>query len=287
MSRTASSSELFLPFGNKAAAAASGKRPTRLYVFAHAGGSARTFAPWARLLAPDIEVIGVEFPGHGSRMLEAPLSDVHEMAAVFVHELQVRELQVRELQVREGLAVDAAQPWALYGHSLGASIAYEAARLLASHPIHAPGHLLLGAMRAPHLPRTMPSIAHLPDDDFLRAVQESYGGVPEAVLAEPELLEIVLPALRADFIAYETYTPASLAPLSCPMTVFAGMSDPIIDEAEVAAWSHHTSGPFQMHALPGDHFFLGPCREQVLGILRSTLHGVELARDGLRTQQPQ
>ncbi len=241
---------LFLRFGSPRS---SGKM--RLYTFAHAGASARTFASWAALLGAEIEVFGVEFAGHGSRGLEEPVTSVHAMA----HEVAGAIEQAGD-----------PRPFAFYGHSLGALVAYEAARLLEESPWR-PRHLFIGAMRAPHLPRTTTAVAHLADEEFLLAIQERFGGIPQAVLNEPELMAMILPAMRADFVAYEDYVHGEGQVLSCPVTAFAGKRDPIVPVASVARWADHTTGPFEIHTVAGDHFFLTECREQVLGVVARCL----------------
>lgn len=243
----------------------------RLYCFPHAGGTAAIYAPWATLLAPEIEICAVEQPGHGTRMGEEPLEALDAMVQQLLP-------QLCELQSDE-------RPFAFYGHSLGAVIAYETALALEDleqrdrrtgnqsgiTPFFALRHLFVGAARAPHLPPVLPALSHLDQEAFIAAVQQRYGGISEAVLAEPELLEMILPPMRADFTAYENYRDHAQAPLSCPVTAFAGELDPVVREAAVAAWGDHTSGSFRFHRIPGDHFFLAEHREQVLGIVSRSL----------------
>lgn len=244
----------------------------RLYCFAHAGGTAATFAQWGRLLAPDIEVYAVEQPGHGTRMNEEPLTDVAEMARAILPDLI--DMQSDRL------------PFAFYGHSLGAVVAYELALAMCHNERKAAGssytpserwpqltlqHLFVGAVRAPHLPPVLPPVSHLDQAEFLITVQQRYGGISDAVLAEPELLEMILPPLRADFAAYEAYFHADRQRLTCPVTAFAGSLDPVVRSESVAAWADHTSGPFRFHTVPGDHFFLAAYREQVLGLIARVL----------------
>ena len=256
----------FLRFGKAGA-----QTRMRLYCFAHAGGTAAIYAPWARLLSPDIEIYAVELPGHGTRMDEEPLKDVAEMARHLLPQICEQQADRR--------------PFAFYGHSLGAVVAYETALALQDlassdryqyassrqGPLLALQHLFIGAARAPHLPRMLPALSHLDQQAFLEGVRHRYGGISEAVLAEPELLEMILPPLRADFAAYENYQHQARVLLTCPVTAFAGTRDPVVQESAVTAWADHTSGPFRLHAIPGDHFFLAEHREQVLGIVSRAL----------------
>ena len=240
----------FLTFSATAPAPA---HQPRLYCFAYAGGAASVYAPWARALAPQIAVLGVELPGHGSRFQETPHESVAKMSA----------------GIAEAIASeDSDAPFAFYGHSLGAVVAFETAQLLAQR---GPAHLFIGAARAPHLPPTVPAISHLPSMEFLQAVQERYGGLPAALFEEPELLELVLPVLRADFKAYEGYRCPEPRALNCPVTAFHGATDPVVRGAAVHEWALVTSHAFQMETLPGDHFFLNTNREALLAHIRQRI----------------
>jgi surfactin synthase thioesterase subunit len=165
-------------------------------------------------------------------------------------------------------------PFVLYGHSLGAVVAFETALLLQRTGRTAgPIHLFVGAARGPHLPPPVPAISHLPQDEFLDAVQHRYGGLPAALFEEPELLELVLPILRSDFRAYENYlytgslATGSLA-LACPVTAFHGANDPIVRSADVSEWSRMTATGFKMEVVEGDHFFLNTHRDVLLAHVR-------------------
>jgi len=255
------SGSAFLRFDNSGANARA-----RLVCFAHAGGTASVYAQWPKLLAPTLEVIAVELPGHGTRLMEEPLDDVLAMAK-----------SVAEEFVKLG-----PKPFAFYGHSLGGLVAYETARLLAQMDAGVPVHLFVGASRPPHAPPVLPAISHLEREDFLEAVQERYGGIPDAVLNEPELIDMVLPAMQGDFVAYEWYRHAEGVPPEFPITAFVGSEDPVVGRDLACEWERHTSGPFQLQVVPGDHFFLGESRETVLAaisttVLRTLEHGATAA----------
>ncbi len=249
-----SSQEPFLTFTG--AAPVDGNRP-RLYCFPYAGGASSAFAPWARMLAPQISVLGVELPGHGSRFSETPFDSVSEMAEDAADAIASSESDA---------------PFALYGHSLGAVVAFETAQILQrmAKGKHArpPIHLFVGAARAPHLPTVLTPISHLPQKDFLDAVQRRYGGLPAALFDEPELLEMVLPVLRADFKAYEDYRYADSSILECPVTGFHGSLDPVVRNAAMSEWSRVTDGSFRLYIVDGDHFFLNTCKEVLLAAVR-------------------
>lgn len=254
------------PFLNFASGNFRGNVPAgcRLMTFVHAGGSASAYAQWPKQLSSAIQVTGVEMPGHGMRVLEQPLVGVPEMAQEVASAIQA--LPGSEI------------PLAFYGHSLGALVAFETARLLGAEAGSAPVHLFVGSAQAPQLPRAAVNITHLEEDEFLLAVQHRYGGIPAAVLEEPELLEMIMPAMRADFTAFETYRYAPGPALPCPITVFLGKHDPLIRESAGAGWSDHTSGSFRLHVVPGDHFFLAESGQQVLQVISSALIGSGVAQ---------
>jgi surfactin synthase thioesterase subunit len=195
---------------------------------------------WASKLQPEIQVLAVQTPGHGIRFAEHPYFTIPEIVADVVTNLPI---------------VDG-QPFALYGHSLGAVVAFEVARQLRREGKPGPCHLFAGGARPPHFGPVEPRLHDLDEQGFLDGVQARYSGIPAAVLDEPELLAILLPALRADFAAYETYVHQSEPPLACPITAFTGADDPLAHEAAMCEWNQHTSANFNLTVLPGGHFFL-------------------------------
>lgn len=212
----------------------------RLFCFPYAGGSATAFARWASLLPQGIEVCPVQYPGRENRMAEPPLTDVGEMARL----------------AAAALAPYFDMPFAFFGHSLGALVAYEMARELQRAGGARPRHLIASAHRAPQVPSRREPTWQLGDADFKRRLQE-LNGTPKEVFEHEELLELVLPLLRADFQLAETYThQPGRAPLDCPVTVFGGTSDSDITEDDLNAWAEVTRGGFRLKMFEGDHFFI-------------------------------
>ena len=113
---------------------------------------------------------------------------------------------------------------------------------------------------------------HLDDAEFIAALQ-TLGSVPTAVLENEELLEILLPMLRADFAVYERYSFQDQVPLTCPLTMLGGESDPLVPPENLAAWSAHSTNPGQMHLFPGDHFYLQGQETAVLHRIRQICLG--------------
>ena len=220
----------------------------RLICFPYAGGGPAAFRPWARALPPDVELCIVHLPGREGRWREPVLSHLDAVIGPVV----------------EALLPLLGTPYVFYGHSLGTLLAFEVARRLEREHGTVPVRLVGGAHRAPHLPNPHPTIRHLENDQFVGEINRRYGGIPQLVLDNRELLDLMLPALRADFSVYETYEHKDAPPLGCPIVVFGGTADRFVSAAEVAEWRRHTAADFQHAMLAGDHFFIQQHRTAVL-----------------------
>ncbi|MGJ5894440.1 thioesterase [Streptomyces sp. V2] len=227
----------------------------RLFCLPHAGGDGSGFLTWARPLRPRVEVLPVVLPGRGKRHREEPATHLQRLA--------------RSLAAM--LAPLAGGPYALFGHSLGALLAFEMARELGR--AGRPPRLLI-ASGSPSPPRAAehPEAWHLlPDEAFLDVVLAA-GGTPPDVLAEPELRQLLLPRLRADYTMAETYRYGGGLPLPCPILTYAGSADDQIhgdvpeDWARVSTWGRQPARRF-----PGGHFYLEECRPAVLEAIRTDL----------------
>lgn len=212
----------------------------RLFCFPYAGGGASVFARWMKDLPPDIEVCPVQLPGRENRISEPCLTGVKDVAA----------------RAAEALAPYFDMRFAFFGHSLGALIAYELAQTLRRTRGAQPQHLIVSAHRAPQSPFPLAPTWQLPDADLKRRLVE-LNGTPKEVLRHPELLELVLPLIRADFRLDETYThPSDYEPLDCPITVFGGLHDTETSGADLQSWRAVTHARFELRMLDGDHFFI-------------------------------
>jgi medium-chain acyl-[acyl-carrier-protein] hydrolase len=157
------------------------------------------------------------------------------------------------------------QPYCVLGHSLGAVIALEVLHELVRRGARPPARLFVMASIPPHLPRPQPQIAGLPDDEFIDGVRR-YGGIPEMVLQSREIMELALPALRADFALSESFERKARLPLPCPITALGGDEDSI-SQADLRAWREHSTGSFRLQMFEGGHFFPFPDRSDVLRFL--------------------
>src|SRR5262249_55388812 len=144
---------------------------------------------------------------------------------------------------------------AFFGHSMGAMISFELARYLRRKHRLSPHHLFVSGRRAPQIPMTEAPSYNLPESGFYEKLR-LLNGTPTEVLEQPELMELVLPMLRADFSVVETYAYTTDAPLDCPVTAFGGLQDHRVERGMLEAWREQTTSTFTLRMLPGDHFFL-------------------------------
>jgi surfactin synthase thioesterase subunit len=225
----------------------------RLYCFPHAGSGAGYYRPWSEGLDRRIEVRAVLPPGRERRFMEPALSTVEEVVDGLVPAL--------------GPVLD--PPYALFGHSLGAMVAFETARRLTASG-RPPVHLFVSGAHAPHMIRGRSNYRLLPDAEF-RSRVHGLGGTPPELAENDELVDLMLPTLRADFAAAETYLHLPDRPLPCPVTAFTGTDDPLARAADLDAWAAHAGSGFRRHDLPGDHFFVTTARPELLAIIQGEL----------------
>ncbi len=206
------------------------------------------FSRWQDLLPPHIDACPVQLPGRETRLLESPYTDVRRLGADLTGVL--------------GPLLET--PFALFGHSLGAFVAFELARQLRERGGPRPVHLFVSGQRAPHSRGPYPPIFQLPDADFLGEVARRYNAVPEVVLETPEILDAFLPLLRADFTMNDTYACAAGTPLDCPITSFGSEADPESTQRDLQGWREHTRNRFAVRMFDGGHFFIDTARSALL-----------------------
>ncbi|WP_436791217.1 thioesterase II family protein [Yinghuangia sp. YIM S10712] len=226
--------------------------PARLVCFPHAGGSATYFHGVSAALSPDIEVLAVQYPGRQDRRAEPPATSIAELAA----------------RVHESL-----RPWtasgsfAFFGHSMGAVVAFETALLAADGT--APDVLFVSGRRAPSRHREE-NVRWRDDAGIITEVRE-LGGTETELLQDEELRRMILPALRADYHAVETYQVRPGARIASPIVALVGDDDSRTTLDEAQAWASHTTGSFDLEVFPGGHFYLNAQAAAVLTVLRARL----------------
>lgn len=233
----------------------------RLLCIPFAGGGAAAYHPWVNGVLPGVELIRIRLPGRESRLREPLIDEFDAIIGLLVQEL------IPWLDL----------PFFLYGHSMGALLAFELARELRRTRGILPARLFVGGFRAPHLPPPDSPFSHLPTPAFLDRVLQ-YGGIPSLILNEPELMDIFVPILRADFRIIESYVYKEEPPLECPITAFGGMSDPKVTKDRIDAWRIQTAAGFDSHFFNGGHFFLQDSSAHVIERLNAHLAGSILSR---------
>ena len=226
----------------------------RLFCLPYAGGSASSFRTWSNSLPLTVEVCPIELPGRGMQMGSVPFTQLKPLVGA----------------IAQVLLPYLDKPFALFGHSMGAIVSFELAHLLRRRYEQEPLHLFVSGRRAPQIPPPQPCIHTLPEPAFLDRLRR-FNGTPKAVLENAELMQLLLPTLRADFAVIETYNYAAEPPLDCPITVFGGLQDDEVGLDDLQAWRQHTNACFSLQLFPGDHFFLHSAPELLLQSLARTI----------------
>ncbi|MGB3440606.1 MAG: alpha/beta fold hydrolase [Actinophytocola sp.] len=228
---------------------------TQLLCLSHAGGSASYFFGVSRALAPEVDVLAVQYPGRQDRRREPVLRSIDDLA--------------------DGLAAAIApltdRPLTIFGHSLGATLGYEVARRLEQSGI-IPTALFASGRPAPH--RSRVERIHLRDDAGLLAAMKQLGGTEAELLDDEDVLAMVMPAIRGDYTAAETYTHRPGPKLRCPIYALTGDNDPKVTVAEADAWREHTESDFELSVFPGGHFYLNDIVPEILTRLRAHAQSV-------------
>lgn len=249
MSKATSNGWISIPKPNAAAA-------MRLFCFPHAGGGVFEYRTWPASLPPGVEVCAVQLPGREARLRETPFTQMHALCEALA----------------PALAPYLDKPYAFFGHSLGAFIAFELIRELRRQQQPLPRRLFVSGSRAPQVPNPEPPVYHLPDRELIREVSQRYDGIPAEVLANAEILEMLLPAMRADFAMNDGYVYHEEAPLDCPISGFGGLQDRGVPAAHLEAWRVQTAAAFTLQMLWGDHFFIKTSRLPLLQAVREQLN---------------
>ncbi|MFD6889359.1 thioesterase II family protein [Streptomyces sp. NPDC059957] len=236
--------------------AAAGTEPaTVLFCLPHAGAGASAYRHWPALLGTAAEVVPVQLPGRENRFGEPPATRTSELVDELVDRMLERAAHHPRL--------------ALFGHSMGALLGHELAHALTARG-RTPDHLFASAYRAPSLPRATEDVHRLPREELIAHLGRMEGTPPQ-VFAHPELVDLLLPVIRADYALCETYRFTARPPLRTPVTVFGGSEDPGVGPEHLAAWAELTTGPFRSHVLPGGHFYLHDRLDDVLSAVAAAL----------------
>lgn len=226
----------------------------RLICFPPAGSGTVIYQKWVASFPSDVEVWIVRLPGRETRLRDPLFYDMSSLVESLADTLNPY------LDI----------PYILFGHSLGSLICFELTRYLRRFNKPLPLHLLLSGHRAPHRPPLNPPIHQASDEEFLARIKDM-GGTPDAFFEMKDLVELMLPALRADFTIWETYQYREEYPLDIPMTVFGSDGDGDAAEADFYAWEQHTTKPFEIHMFHGNHFYFQDDPTALLELINGSL----------------
>jgi medium-chain acyl-[acyl-carrier-protein] hydrolase len=228
----------------------------RLICIPYAGAGTVPYRTWASQLPAWLEVWAVLLPGREKRINDPPVADFNTLVRVLTAAM------LEEIPGQPEL------PYALYGHSMGAAVCFELGHAMLTAGCAPPLHLFVSGRRGPQIPDDLPRIHRLPSAEFMERIKQ-LNGLPEEIVAEPELAEFIAQNVAADFAVIETYQYTSRPPLTCG--IFGGDRDPIPAVSQLWAWRPHTTGPFSVRVLPGDHFFINNQRNALLGAIAADL----------------
>ncbi len=225
-----------------------------LIFFPHAGGGASTFFQWSKLLPEGVTSYAVQLPGRETRLRDT----LHRRIDTVVQSLT------------DSLPPFLERPYLFWGHSMGALLSYEVAQRLQQLGRPLPQRLIVSGMNAPHVPYADPHIHHLPEAEFVTAL-EGLNGTSPTVLQNAELRSLVLPMIRADFQMVETYAYQETVPLTCPITILDAVDDEKTDEAGLQEWQKQSTELLEMFTFPGNHFFLYDLQPKLVNTIGNLL----------------
>jgi medium-chain acyl-[acyl-carrier-protein] hydrolase len=223
-----------------------------LYCFPPAGGGSTFFRSWMESSARAVQICPVQLPGREHRMMEQPFS------------------QLRPLVQALAQVIRPQQPFAFFGHSMGALISFELAREFRRLGLPSPLRLFVSAAPAPQLPLKPPRYL-LADCEFVAELR-ALGGTSELILKDAELLRYFMPMLRADFQVVDTYDYLPEEPLDCPIHVFGGEKDLEVPMYQLLAWREQTRAGFRSQIYPGDHFYLQAIWGKLFEVISAHMH---------------
>jgi len=228
----------------------------RLFCFPYAGGSALIYRKWqdAFPASSGVEVLPVQLPGRGKRRNEPAFARYEPLVEALA----------------DALSPHFDRPFAFFGHSMGALLAFELARLSQQRGLPAPQRLFASGSPAPHKRSDKPPTYDLPDAEFIEELRR-LKGTPTQVLEHPELMQLMMPLLRADFALTQTYVYREGRRLNCPFTVYGGREDEEVRGERISAWCELTSGGCSLKEFEGGHFFIHTAEEQLLQALKLEL----------------
>lgn len=210
----------------------------RLFCFPYSGGAAHVFSKWPERLSNDVEVVAIQPPGRSNRFTEPLISTIEPMVQ----------------GATEAMRSKLDKPFAVFGHSLGAAVAFEVCKRLEAEGFQ-PEVFIPSGRNAPHVETDKKPLHQLSDQEFIEEIK-TFNGTPAEVLDNPELMELMVPILKADFGISETYQPDLTHQVKSRINAFGGNRDPHVEDEGIDGWGQYTASSFESNILDGDHFFI-------------------------------
>ena len=230
------------------------KAKLRLFCFPYAGAGTNIYHRWSSLLPQDVEVCLVHLPGREHRLRERPFQQMSSLVTA----------------LERPLLPYLDKPLAFFGHSMGALVSFEMARQLRRRYDVVPARLFLSGCRAPEYVSLYPAIHKLPDAEFVDHLRR-LNGLTGPMAQTTQLVNLMMPTIRADFKVWDTYSYATEDPLDCDIAAYGGFDDYEVGCEYLEAWRHHTTGRFSLHMFRGGHFFVHSSESLVIETLSDEL----------------
>ncbi len=226
----------------------------RLFCLPYAGGDSSIYTPWVNQIPDFIELLPIQLPGRSIRIQEPAISSMTEL---------VDQIYLSMLPLLD-------KPYMLLGHSLGGRVGFELLHKINKTNAPPPKHFIASGSKAPHLPRTNNITYNLPDEEFIEELRK-LNGTPSEVINNRELMEFLLPMLKADFCISDNHVTKQKTLLDCSISVFHGEEDTLVSESDARAWQKHFSKPINFQVFSGGHFFINENSDDLLSSLKSIL----------------
>lgn len=226
----------------------------RVFFFPYAGGSTSTYIPWVKHFNEEVELVLVQLPGRGGRLNDLPHDNMNSLIS----------------ELMEDASYITSLPYILFGHSFGSTVAFELSCQLKQSNFTLPLYLIASGCKAPHLPNKINGIHNLSHKEFMQHL-EDINGTPNEVLANSELMDLLIPAIRADFKIAYSYR-ATQACLALPILVLFGVEDTEVKPEQIVAWEELSEMDVQFVCLPGDHFFINQYSPLVIKQIKTIIN---------------
>ena len=229
----------------------------RLFCFSYAGGGASTYLRWRAHISKSTDICAVQPPGREGRISESPISD----------------LKILISNIADVITPHTNIPYAFFGHCNGALISYELFRELRRRGVTLPEHMFISSFRSPERVNINKVLNDLPESEFLSLLR-TYGGIPDSILNDKEIIQSLMPTLRADFSLHENYRYTEEEKINCPLTIYGGLKDNIVPRKELVGWRDMTSAGAKIKLFPGGHFFIDSHTKSVVKSINSELQSM-------------